>query len=280
MDNCPPEILYNIFAYASLDDGFTGRSLSVVSKYIHQTSQPVRFQSIALRHHEQIMAFANIVERTPSNLRRVCHLFISTQDPEPKRALQKQFSAGIQRILRCVALTIKTLAIFVPYASCQSWCIAQLNVPLPNLTELTIHMSDPMDTPLVLFESLRYLNIRDCEYMSSGLEYISKVSPSLTHLRVDGMCFAHHLDIIPLTVTTVLIQPPPAPRPSKCGTHRYRYEDHMRRLQDQIELQNDARMVLLQAPSRSGVQELIKEAQQQWLERINGGQGCWIQNTP
>ncbi|KIM89284.1 hypothetical protein PILCRDRAFT_61514, partial [Piloderma croceum F 1598] len=76
MESSPPEICHKIFTEACLDDGSTARSLSLVSKYIHEASNPTRFQNIALRGYKQITAFAGILERTPPHLRRVCHLFI------------------------------------------------------------------------------------------------------------------------------------------------------------------------------------------------------------
>lgn len=77
MDRTPPEVWVRIFSFACLDTGFTGRSLSLVSKYICEVSKPVKFQSIALHGHDQILAFAALLERIPPHLRRVRNLLVS-----------------------------------------------------------------------------------------------------------------------------------------------------------------------------------------------------------
>jgi len=80
MDQAPPEICAKIFSVACTDTGYTGQSISLVSKYIHETSGPYRLQSISLHGHDEIIAFAALLNKTPPHLRRVRHLFISTQN--------------------------------------------------------------------------------------------------------------------------------------------------------------------------------------------------------
>ena len=79
MDRAPPELCHRIYSFACTDTGYTGRSLSLVSKYIHETSQPFRLQSISLHGHDEIVAFAALLDTTPACLRRVRYLFLSTQ---------------------------------------------------------------------------------------------------------------------------------------------------------------------------------------------------------
>src|ERR1700733_7083441 len=86
MERCPPEICSRIYALACVDDGSTGRSLSLVSKYINETSKYTKFQSVAIRSLNQALAFAALLERSPSVGRRVRHLFISTN---PRCAFHK-----------------------------------------------------------------------------------------------------------------------------------------------------------------------------------------------
>jgi len=76
MDQTPPEVWEKIFSFACTDTGFTGRSLSLVSKNIRETSKSVKFQSIALRGCDQMLAFADLLEKTPFHHRRVRYLFI------------------------------------------------------------------------------------------------------------------------------------------------------------------------------------------------------------
>lgn len=80
MDRCPPEICAQIFTYACTDGGYTGRSLSLVSRYIHETSKPLKFQSISIHNHQQISSFSHLIESTPVHLRNVSYLLVSNED--------------------------------------------------------------------------------------------------------------------------------------------------------------------------------------------------------
>ena len=304
MNFVPPEIWQKIFSDACLDSGFTGRSLSLVSKYIYEMSKPTRFQSLAIRNYEQVMAFADILERTPSHLRRVIHLFISTQDPEPKKSSSqyipatsigfpglysriqeeneqsmeemKKISSAIRRILLCIAPSIQILAMFT-----YGWNSVLLPLSCPNLTEFIISGSydesmSPTNEPLIMFGSLRYLHTGGCLGFDTGhLQYISDAAPSLTHLRFTAIDM-EDLDAFAPTVTNILIQAPSPPRRIRCGTHYRRFLDRIQHLHNQILEQKDDRFKLLQAPVPSQGQGKGEAVFRQWLERINGGQGCWI----
>ncbi|KAJ7781853.1 hypothetical protein DFH07DRAFT_949546 [Mycena maculata] len=82
LDQTPPEICAHIFNFACRDSGYTGRSLSLVSRYIHEASEPARLQSIALVGRKQILAFAALLEQTPAHLRTTRYLFINGQESE------------------------------------------------------------------------------------------------------------------------------------------------------------------------------------------------------
>ncbi|KIM83561.1 hypothetical protein PILCRDRAFT_6983 [Piloderma croceum F 1598] len=58
MEPIPSEILALIFSYACTDDGYTGRSLSLVSRYISDVSKPYKLQSVAVRGVWQVLKFA------------------------------------------------------------------------------------------------------------------------------------------------------------------------------------------------------------------------------
>ncbi|KAF7979722.1 hypothetical protein HWV62_41078 [Athelia sp. TMB] len=80
MDRCPTELLHLIFSYACTDGGFTGRSLSAVSRHIHECSKPFNLQSVALHGTRQTLAFATALKKIPVHLRQVRHLFISNDE--------------------------------------------------------------------------------------------------------------------------------------------------------------------------------------------------------
>jgi hypothetical protein len=303
MESSPPEICHKIFTEACLDDGSTARSLSLVSKYIHEASNPTRFQNIALRGYKQITAFADILERTPPHLRRVCHLFISTRGPastdlsgasammrvpwrendlygrnifEQERFQQeKSISAAIDRILLLIAPTVETLALSFTY----EWRSVLLPLSLPNLTELTIRGSyfapETKDAPLVLFPSLRYLHIGERQQLSAGLmQYISKAAPSLTHVCFTGCRSADNLVTISSTVTSILIKLCSPRKRSGCAASYFRGLEHIRQFGRRILEQSDGRIMILTTTEREGEVKVL----QQWLERANGGQGCWTED--
>jgi hypothetical protein len=81
LNRCPPEICSQIFMLACTDGGYTGRSLAEVSRYIRETSNPYKFQSIALSNAHQASSFASILGRTTPCFRGVTYLFVSNDEP-------------------------------------------------------------------------------------------------------------------------------------------------------------------------------------------------------
>ena len=63
MDIFPVEIWHLIFSLACTGDGSTGRSLSLVSTRFRDISAPLKFQSIAITHWSQIIAFSQLLKR-------------------------------------------------------------------------------------------------------------------------------------------------------------------------------------------------------------------------
>jgi hypothetical protein len=77
LDSCPVELCDRIFEFACTDAGYTGRSLSLVSKYVNQTSKRYMLQCRALHGVDKIVAFVGVLERTSKELRRsAIYLFV------------------------------------------------------------------------------------------------------------------------------------------------------------------------------------------------------------
>ena len=76
MDTVPIEIWHDIFAFACIDDGYTGRSLSLVSTYFHDISAPFKYQSLVITHWTQIIAFSSIFCRLPASQKKIKYLFV------------------------------------------------------------------------------------------------------------------------------------------------------------------------------------------------------------
>lgn len=74
----PPEVYDRIFSFACTDSGFTGQSLSLVSKLFRELSERRRLQSISLYGYEKLQDFAALLSRTPPHFCRVRYLFVSS----------------------------------------------------------------------------------------------------------------------------------------------------------------------------------------------------------
>lgn len=98
MDLLSPELCTKIFSFACTDGGSTGRALCLVSRYVHQTSKPYRFQSIALEGIQQELAFASLLEQTPPNMRQVRNLLVGRRPPEIEDASSQFWSEAANRL--------------------------------------------------------------------------------------------------------------------------------------------------------------------------------------
>jgi hypothetical protein len=77
--HCPPEILKEVFTFAcDGDDGSTGRALSLVSRYIHEVSEDLKYRSLAVHGVKQLFNCSVLLEAKPPPLRRIHHLFIAS----------------------------------------------------------------------------------------------------------------------------------------------------------------------------------------------------------
>ncbi|KAF7980016.1 hypothetical protein HWV62_40128 [Athelia sp. TMB] len=95
MQHAPTEIWYQISSHACTDSGSTGRSLSLVSKFIREASAPFKLQSVAVHGPKQFISFNKLLLATPPYLRRTRYLFISAIPPSlpPRRGLLRLFPA-------------------------------------------------------------------------------------------------------------------------------------------------------------------------------------------
>jgi len=221
MDHCPIEIWSQIFTLACTDNGFTGRSLSLTSRYIHELSKSVKLQSLSVTKPQQIRGLARLLADTPPKYRRVRYLFIGDDEWDREEFQWEEGSAvtmdvwnsraeecrryetpildAYLRILRTVAPTLTTLLVhFQSYTTCPSF---PTSIPFPSLIELTLYgpriepptpitgtgvVSSPSlsDHPPP-FPSLRRLYLAHTYYdPAMYLRRITSVAPSLTHLSL------------------------------------------------------------------------------------------------
>jgi hypothetical protein len=160
MDRCPVEVCTQIFAHACTDNGFTGRSLSLTSRYIRETSKPTKLQSLSVTTPQQIHGLAHLITHTPPRYRRVRYLFLSSSTPyddgddngwylrsstsAADHAITEEDCQGILdaflRIVRAVALSLVTLHVHFPfYGKC---IFLPTRVVFPSLAELSLYGHD------------------------------------------------------------------------------------------------------------------------------------------
>ncbi len=221
----PVELLTQIFTYACTDGGYTGCSLSLISKHIRAVSRPARFHSVSLTRAsaEQVAQFSSclLAERARSidmgAMPRVRHLCLTAAKRSVgllvylERAIarvddteQLQFSADVMTLLTIVAPDLLSLSL----VSRLPLYIAGLPLPdirrvsFPVLQELSI-VSDrilfsPSDSATsadsvgarTVFPSLTHLHWT-CEDFPSrsilSLQPWIDAAPRLTHFRVSNL---------------------------------------------------------------------------------------------
>jgi hypothetical protein len=130
--DCPAEIWSKIFSLACVDGGYTGRSLSRVSKYIHQASMPYKYQTL-LVPERQLRHLIYTLKKIPADARCVRHPFVSSGKWEKGEAdNNKFFEADRNRLLSLIAPSLRTLCIGSGPVS------LTLPFPLPALVDLVV----------------------------------------------------------------------------------------------------------------------------------------------
>ncbi|KAG6829886.1 hypothetical protein H0H92_003155 [Tricholoma furcatifolium] len=199
MYHLPTELYQEIFNFACVDDGATGRSLSQTSRYFRQVSQRSKLQSVALVGAQQLRDFADHLAELPPTARRVRHLCISlVLETLPKTSHHRHVvdegtssfweheettSAALLRILQYVSSSLLTLHLI---SNARRTSILP-PISLPLLQSLTMHgpmrVGSRISDDLPAFPSLRDLSLRLFqEYPTTTLRQVCRQAPSLQHL--------------------------------------------------------------------------------------------------
>ncbi|KZP14797.1 hypothetical protein FIBSPDRAFT_796367 [Athelia psychrophila] len=311
MDRTPSEIWTKIFSHACTDSGATGRRLSLVSKSIRELSAPVKLQSMSIHGLRHVTSFHKLLLQTPPHLRRIRYLFISTIPlPPARRGLPRFFPSSrtseagaemgrdeweqMRHVCQCVLAEVAEW-IEIMYLDVGPTQYSPV-LTFPRLTELTSYgfplpslwLSDDKPTS-ALCPQLRRWHIMRFPPMDplDVFETITTVAPSLTHLRFSGLqqnsSFARDLETalsgsngdsctgrLPASIQKVYVKPLTAPPWGPCATAKMSYGQLMRGLEELNKA--DSRLVLLKKYKEDGERMCTSG---EWLDRINGGQGCW-----
>lgn len=208
MDRCPPEIHARIFSYACMDDGTTGCSLSLVSKYIREVSLPYQWQCISLAKSQCIIQLATQIRKSEGK-RPVFHLFLGDRHPAIPfgytRAADYSTHAldvlqALSVVLEYVSESLETLTFFSDTNFFDGAIVVRhlLSFPYPRLNELTVRAcctprqlagylrgdSLPCHTPKLerLHLALPYHGFSN-DNLQATHNLIQSISPHLSHLR-------------------------------------------------------------------------------------------------
>jgi len=293
MDILPAELHSHIFSLACTDDGYTARSLSLLSRYFFQISLPFRYLSICITKTPQIQSLSERLQATPSHLRRIDHLFISDDGCDP------QALVNFMDILTLAAPTLKTLALIAASSLTSASLIARIfRACFPRLHELTIFGYYPFPSTPSCFPSLERLHLfgNHNPYGLLSLGGLESVMPNLTYLRVSGLTlavsFSQELEqAFASSSTGEEDRMFPAKLPPKlkhisiqCGPEftksslnlRLKDENMMQnleKLEERVTKEGHATRFSLLA--RSTKKLTVDDLHEQWVDRLRGKAGCW-----
>ncbi|PIL37525.1 hypothetical protein GSI_01219 [Ganoderma sinense ZZ0214-1] len=293
----PVSVLELIFTFACVDGGFTGASLSCVSKSVRHLSSATRFRSVALCSGSAAEIEAFLVLFTaqcrpaahPKPI--VTHLYISSpfsQDlPGVPEALVKEEARFVSRVfslLRLVAPHLETLCFVRCTDTPKATDFIRPVTPspvnddklmFPNLRELMVvgsgivHRGSDVayqwDAPPQVFPRLTHLQL-----VATAMELASwsGLAPNLTHMRVTDHDQYGARQVIRSTLMRatrrVLGRPLDLPRPYAPETVYIL----MGEIPVRVLRCYEPRIVR----AESDWEEVMRR---EWLERSGGGLGCW-----
>jgi hypothetical protein len=180
IENCPTEIWGRIFSLACVDDGFTGRSLSRVSRYIMEASSPYKYQCIAVKDH-QFRPLTLVLKKLPADKRRVQCLFLAQVSNSWRNS--EFFITDKNRLLKMVAPTLEKLEIVCYYYR------FPLPFELPVLVDLTLYgRFDNTTTKIITcFPALKHLEVESFpfpDYEPTLISILRATAPILSVIRL------------------------------------------------------------------------------------------------
>lgn len=219
MEHCPIEVWQRIMTFACTDGGYTGNSLSLVSRFMRNTALPVRFHSIAVTAEYNLLTLSKQLSRL-SGIVNIRHLFISVYvvlwgpraTPEERRSSLK---SAIEYILTRAAPTLCTLILHRP----EGFGILQSALHFPALTDLSLPSLRPHDALVDAmntgehvntmtrrpFPVVERLHLTDCFATRDAVwDDICNLFPTITALQLSGV---QNYSSLPIFLRTLLNVP-------------------------------------------------------------------------
>ncbi|KAJ6554583.1 hypothetical protein B0H19DRAFT_1154124 [Mycena capillaripes] len=199
METIPPEIWNEIFYFSCTDDGYTGRALSAVSRAVHLTSKPFKYQSLCITGLNPLLKLLDVLSKLSSGQRKVRYLFIGSLDDFDgaderisPRFLADPIQDADQALCRILCLVSPSLLVLHIHRTTIARQSLFPEIPFPALTELVLHgpFRSLPPTSLRPFPRLRIIHIAHSSfYPQKFLQQIVHAAPLLTHLRVPQSSF-------------------------------------------------------------------------------------------
>lgn len=299
----PTEILLNIFEFACITSAKTARTLCLISKHVNALATPLLFRSISACGNEEMQGLVGCLEKNSHIPPMVRHLFLSRcglddyrgegcgdYDQPDERFL---FFHTSHRIIALLSPFLETFSYIAASIKDHAHFTHILSMPLPRLRELTIEGRLPQFP--VPIPSLQRLHVytRDCYSLTCNLD---ERFPRLTHLKLSGLTYDGEsieiglkrnqgiLDaweirraetVAPLCLPLLhflIIQPIIA------------YDDDyyvtgypLRKLWKRLAQLGETGLgpIVLRVEESLHWVEYCRRAHEDWLDRIEGEEGCW-----
>lgn len=309
MEACPPEVLEQIFQLTCQDGGYAGCALSATSRYIRNVSASVRYHSVALRGHQQIVAFCSLPAIFEGlNLH---HLFLSLCESGESSLdfdirLETEKIECMVRLLQGVTTKLQILALVIPRADDKHLPTVPM-VILPTLQDFTVVVPrgyaarwPSLMLPKRLHGLCGQLSIRRVHVVTPGrltlnTSHYATYAPNLVDLRVSSVVdMTTYREVSELTPDQV----------ERTGASLFQLLDPLPKSTKRVLLyitppkeSNDAQWnalfptasALAEQVANSGGERTIdfleisngyepydeSNAYTDWLDVVAGGDGCW-----
>lgn len=84
VNSLPDELWLLIFTLSCVDGGFTGASISVVSRRFHVVSGLAKLHSVAISNDKSLQQICDILSDSPSACRTIRHLLVDVSHYKPE----------------------------------------------------------------------------------------------------------------------------------------------------------------------------------------------------
>ncbi|KAI0090072.1 hypothetical protein BDY19DRAFT_748944 [Irpex rosettiformis] len=200
MDNCPAEVLLNIFSYVCTDTGQAGCTLSLVSRRFHDVSSLIRFEKICLKSLLRMRFFHEMLKRR-SSPPVVRHLFLRVDSYDSLLPHHYGDDEDQGSDLTPADLCVSIVSSLAPFLITLAGCIRNLSLthgslfrsvasfPLLRDLNLSCSVGDEANISLPSMPSLRrfhMINPNPGKKFIVDLNFIIEHAPQLTHIRLSN----------------------------------------------------------------------------------------------